>query len=165
MNKICRYYGKFAKQWRNKKGHLHSYYKTCGSAICLAQSHRQQKRAITSYREKEIIATCPKCSNQFLKDAPSRLHCKRCVPNNHAARRLRIYGLSEPEYLILIQQNGGLCKLCLKRPATDIDHDHITGRVRGFICTTCNAHLVSVEAPGWLARVKEYLENSNALCF
>jgi hypothetical protein len=38
-------------------------------------------------------------------------------------------------------RRDGLCIVCLKTPATHIDHDHDTGRVRGILCGSCNRAL------------------------
>lgn len=35
----------------------------------------------------------------------------------------------------------GLCTLCRKKKTLCIDHDHITGRFRGWLCRNCNAGL------------------------
>ena len=53
-----------------------------------------------------------------------------------------LYGLSEKEYIALIEQNDGRCHLCNTIPwRLNIDHDHNTGWVRGVLCQTCNIAL------------------------
>ena len=50
------------------------------------------------------------------------------------------YGMSPDEYSELLKKQGGHCALCLATPDQDrtgqlhIDHDHVTGRVRGLLC-------------------------------
>jgi hypothetical protein len=39
----------------------------------------------------------------------------------------------------MIEAQGGLCAVCKKRPATQVDHDHKTKKVRGIVCLNCNA--------------------------
>lgn len=39
----------------------------------------------------------------------------------------------------LIQQQDGLCAVCRSRAATQVDHDHKTGAIRGIVCLLCNA--------------------------
>lgn len=59
---------------------------------------------------------------------------------------LRDYGLTEDQYQKLWDSQRGLCKICntelseAKRRA-HVDHDHITGRVRGILCANCNRGL------------------------
>ncbi|MER5393094.1 endonuclease domain-containing protein [Saccharopolyspora sp. NPDC002686] len=39
----------------------------------------------------------------------------------------------------LIDAFGATCPTCRTNPATDIDHDHFTGLVRGLLCQYCNS--------------------------
>lgn len=58
------------------------------------------------------------------------------------------YGLSELEYRALYRAQGGRCYVCRKATGKSkrlgVDHDHLTGEVRGLVCTgslsanTCN---------------------------
>jgi len=62
------------------------------------------------------------------------------------------YGITLEQYNILLESQNGVCKLCGK-PEVDIcnkkgavrnlavDHDHVTGRVRGLLCRGCNQGL------------------------
>lgn len=79
----------------------------------------------------------------------------------------KLYGMSVPDYMSLLDKQGGLCALCGKPPKKNgrplhIDHCHETGRVRGILCFTCNGSLGhlgdTVEA---LEKVMRYLRGSN----
>lgn len=58
--------------------------------------------------------------------------------------RLRTYGITKGQFTeMLVAQKGG-CAICHTiwgsgRKGPFIDHDHITGRVRGLLCHSCNA--------------------------
>lgn len=57
---------------------------------------------------------------------------------------LRRHGLVPEEYAKLLNEQGGVCAICRrtqhgKRLA--IDHDHLSGRVRGLLCQHCNLAL------------------------
>lgn len=59
------------------------------------------------------------------------------------AERLRRFGLTEDEYDLLVERQGGVCAICGLGPTTDgrrlaVDHDHHTGVIRGLLCTNCN---------------------------
>ena len=41
----------------------------------------------------------------------------------------------------MLAEQGGLCALCRERPAEHVDHDHLTGRVRGLLCFCCDQGL------------------------
>jgi hypothetical protein len=51
------------------------------------------------------------------------------------------YGIDEEAAGKLIEEQGGLCPLCLDAWAVHIDHDHATRRVRGVLCFNCNGGL------------------------
>ncbi|MGH2786660.1 MAG: endonuclease VII domain-containing protein [Actinomycetota bacterium] len=53
------------------------------------------------------------------------------------------YGLSLLEYESLAARQNGVCAIC-RQPqdgGLHIDHDHISGRVRGLLCGRCNKAL------------------------
>lgn len=58
------------------------------------------------------------------------------------ATKLRFrYGITYEQYEALFKAQRGLCALCGKRPAADVDHDHKTHIVRGLLCRACNVGL------------------------
>ena len=56
------------------------------------------------------------------------------------------------------------CAICKKTPVTGLvlDHDHASGRARGFLCHRCNSHLVSIHTKETLKLVEAYLQNPPA---
>lgn len=57
---------------------------------------------------------------------------------------LNKYGITVEDYDRLLAQQQGLCAICgSERGATSfhVDHDHNTGKVRGFLCARCNIAL------------------------
>lgn len=67
-------------------------------------------------------------------------------PERHAAARRRsdlrlTYGLTPEAYQTLHDRQEGLCAVCNTRSgrrALHVDHDHVTGVVRGLLCSDCN---------------------------
>jgi len=54
-------------------------------------------------------------------------------------RRLRAaYGISKVVRDFMEAKVNGNCEICGKAVKLVIDHDHITGDVRGLLCSTCN---------------------------
>lgn len=67
---------------------------------------------------------------------------KRYVADNreqvNMRRRLAKRGLTEDEFLQMFNAQAGLCAICRRPRALDIDHSHETGEVRGLLCGPCN---------------------------
>jgi len=57
------------------------------------------------------------------------------------------YGLTGEQYEDLFQRQHGCCAICL-RPSTEfknklaVDHDHVSGHIRGLLCNNCNRRVV-----------------------
>jgi hypothetical protein len=52
----------------------------------------------------------------------------------------RKYNLTEEEYSVMLEKQGGTCAICFSKctRALAVDHEHATGRVRGLLCNNCN---------------------------
>lgn len=99
--------------------------------------------------------------------------CKSCASEaSHGAHVEKTYGITRDEYAQLLEFQGGRCYVCRRNPGKRrlaVDHDHVTGDVRGLLCSDnergCNhAVLGSLEGSqgGNLAaarRLVEYLED------
>jgi hypothetical protein len=75
------------------------------------------------------------------------------------------YGITSEEYDQIFLEQDGKCKICgihqneLKRNLA-VDHNHMTGKVRGLLCTKCNTVLGLVnDDPVLLIKAEEYLES------
>lgn len=59
-----------------------------------------------------------------------------------AQKREQLYGLSPCQFRGLLEQQAGLCGVCCEPMTpgkqTHVDHDHLTGEVRGLLCHHCN---------------------------
>ena len=66
-----------------------------------------------------------------------------------AKAQLRRYGLTPDDYSAMLDAQGGTCALahCDQTPTDDrhgrlhVDHDHVTGAIRGLVCFAHNAML------------------------
>lgn len=79
-------------------------------------------------------------------------YCKFCNKTvnerTYVSRCAKRYGLSVDDYNSLLEKQGNKCAICKcpqpnegklsKRNRLVIDHDHLTGRVRGLLCDPCN---------------------------
>jgi len=84
------------------------------------------------------------------------------------SRRLkRIRGITLDDYDQLLTQQGGGCAACGEPPTTirlHIDHDHVTGQIRGLLCRHCNSALgYGRDDPKILRGLADYLERGPLL--
>jgi hypothetical protein len=100
--------------------------------------------------------TCVECKRtRYREDRVSQIARAR---NYRLSRR---YGITQEEYLELLRQQRGQCKLC-ERGLDDmyphVDHCHDSGRVRGILCGQCNRGLGLLgDSPDLLERAVLYL--------
>lgn len=78
------------------------------------------------------------------------------------------YDISLQEYDDLLAAQEGMCALCSRTALEEgrflsVDHDHVTGRVRGILCLACNFAIERIAAdPAWGMRVLAYLQREAA---
>jgi hypothetical protein len=122
-------------------------------------------------KRKEIIdgkLTCSKCGEKKSTDAFCRdkhassghcSYCKECRLGYFSKTRQqrkdsylkRSYGIDLEEYRQMYDAQSGVCAIC-GRPESQItkgtlqdlsvDHNHLTGHVRGLLCNRCNWQLM-----------------------
>lgn len=64
-----------------------------------------------------------------------------------------------------VAAHGPACQICGNVPkrGLDQDHDHKTGKTRGWLCHRCNRALPSWVTPHWLIRAAIYLDGTGEL--
>lgn len=77
-------------------------------------------------------------------------------------RLKRLYGITPEQFDKMMQAQGGVCAVCGKPPKTlrlNIDHDHVSKKVRGLLCFFCNKKIVGRHHDGkLLRRAADYLD-------
>ncbi len=76
------------------------------------------------------------------------------------AHIMKKYGLSEDEYRALYRAQGGRCYVCRRASGRNrrlaVDHNHLTGEVRGLVCSgsldakTCNRLIAILDREAFL---------------
>lgn len=66
---------------------------------------------------------------------------ERTLKRQRARIIKKLYGITQEEFEARSAAQGGLCAICKKLKRLVVDHDHATGRIRGLLCTPCNAAL------------------------
>jgi hypothetical protein len=83
--------------------------------------------------------------------------------NERSAREYlrRAHKLTIDDVRDMVEEQCGVCVICLGAPAAQVDHDHQTGAIRGVRCFNCNVALGQCRDDPWiLRRAAEYLEGS-----
>lgn len=77
------------------------------------------------------------------------------------SRRCAAYGISAGDFCQMYAAQFGCCAICKRKrkyTALVIDHNHITGQVRGLLCRKCNSGLgMFGDDPAALGRAHTYL--------
>ncbi len=85
--------------------------------------------------------------------------CSRCQRNEKLLRR---YGITLVEYEALLLAQADRCACCrnLAEKTLCVDHDHLTGKIRGLLCDGCNRSLGSLgDSVEGVEKALAYLQN------
>lgn len=82
----------------------------------------------------------------------------------------RKFAMSITDYDSMLLAQEGLCKICLEPPhrkrKAHVDHDHVTGKVRGILCHDCNRLLGAARDRVDILRAAViYLETDHEISF
>lgn len=90
---------------------------------------------------------------------------KRATPSQQRVRHHRHrYGLEPEDFYKMIDDQHNLCYCCsklggeTKGTKLQIDHDHVTGKVRRLLCNRCNDIAGAIEDARYQAVFKYLLE-------
>jgi hypothetical protein len=85
---------------------------------------------------------CKPCMSSYFKERNKDPEVKaRARTNSYKTK----YGITINKYDEMLKQQNGVCKLCGSAESKRgdhrlmVDHDHVTGEVRGLLCNPCNA--------------------------
>ncbi len=73
------------------------------------------------------------------------------------------FKIGESEYDEILKSQGGVCAICrLPHERFHIDHDHVTNKIRGILCPSCNTGLGKLgDTLDGLMRAVRYLEETS----
>lgn len=75
---------------------------------------------------------------------PDNLYNQRTTDGRRRYRLRAKYGLEAGQFEAMLESQGNACKICgCTEPeyGWNVDHDHVTGAVRGILCFHCNTGL------------------------
>ena len=142
----------------------------CGRAVASrALCDRHYRRAKNG---QDVERRCRFCGGLLDPNMHAqRIYCsKDCKEREQAVQRrethrerwLKQYGLTPEEYEEMMAAQEGLCAICRGEQHNGrnwcVDHDHVTGKVRGILCMACNTALGNFrDDPAILAAAIRYL--------
>lgn len=105
-----------------------------------------RKGMIPKWGRCQVDQSCEACKQPFRPAGVTQQCCKTCIPNSQAWYRWKSYGLTQPGFELLWHRCQGRCEGCRceisdkthGRNMLCIDHDHVTGKIRGILCSACN---------------------------
>lgn len=106
----------------------------CGNGYPLTLEHFHADRTSPS----GFQTYCKKC--QYAQGAKYKAgpKCKQVMRRSHLKRK---YGISLGEYQAMADKQNQLCAICGEKKDLHIDHDHVSGLIRGLLCGDCNRAL------------------------
>jgi len=133
----------------------------CGEAKSLDDFH---KKSSAKDGKQTMCKECNKARvRSWQDDNPNYWRTQRNRKDSIAVqRRARTYGITETEVKLLLETS--FCELChaefSETARKNIDHDHVTGKVRGVLCGHCNRGLGHFkDDPELLKRAINYLNS------
>jgi len=98
--------------------------------------------------------------------------CRAAIQNKLAhsqSKRLHLYDLTDLHHMMLVHAQDNCCAICNISFSLDgvkecVDHDKITGNIRGLLCNECNLGLGKFNHdPDVFEKIAPYLRKGNTL--
>lgn len=110
---------------------------------------RESARRRLGIEARPASKVCWWCDKPFVAADGRKLYCGRecSLIGSKLDGRMAKYGLSRDQYRQLYRAQRGLCAICAKPERTArnrllcVDHDHVTGHIKGLLCSHCNRGL------------------------
>lgn len=111
---------------------------TCRCTLCVVAwnaycAGRKAARVGKSREEKEGIR-----QHGIPKSYQYGCRCTPCTDAHTSYTREKKYLLNSDEYATLLKKSNGTCMCCGKEDKLVMDHCHISNKIRGLLCTSCN---------------------------
>lgn len=135
-----------------------TYTRTCRTCAMVKPLHDFYKTPTGTHRR--ICRSCTVDGNKARDAKPDVADKKR---NQHL---MGLYGISSEEYEEMFKSQGGVCAVCGKPPIKTrlaVDHDHVTKKIRGLLCSRCNLWVIGkFRDPETLLSAANYLSDPPA---
>jgi hypothetical protein len=135
-------------------GKFKGYKRNCAEHLNLQKTARNRILAPLG------LQFCSRCRRELLQ---AEFHsntnaCKACKKAEHLERR---YGVTPRIWEQMFDEQRGVCSICQVRPPAVVDHDHVTGAIRGLLCHGCNTGIGHLgDSPEMVKRALRYLQGA-----
>lgn len=149
--------------------------KTCNKCLIKQSLDNYRSHSTTKDHKRTICKSCDDANQRRWyaankeEYAATTLAWQRKNPEKRKGYRIKAtYGISFDDFLDMLKAQENKCKICgtahsmnTSKTRLCIDHDHVTGKVRGLLCDKCNRGLgVFRDNPEFLLKAAEYLKNA-----
>lgn len=125
-----------------------------------------QAKRVKAKRKQDMVWRQKQCerSKKWRLENPERNY--RSVRN--ATLKIK-YGITFDQYVEMFNKQGCQCAVCGEKESKGygkmaVDHDHITGKIRGILCQPCNTSIGKMqENPVLIRKLAEYIEKNGDL--
>jgi hypothetical protein len=122
----------------------------CGAVKPLSDFHASAKGKM------KRASWCKTCANGIARER----HKREYTPENKRRWQIKSrYGITCDQFDTILSAQKGKCGICsveLVKP--HIDHDHMTGVVRGLLCHRCNIVIGGFDDPDFRMKATAWLE-------
>lgn len=119
-----------------------------------------------------MVRTCELCAKEHTPHNYNQRWCDECTGGGKHTRRVRIHGLPAKLYEQMFEAQEHRCAICRRefesclnekhKKTLFVDHDHVTGQVRGLLCPRCNNGMSYVDSIDWHRQALEYSATAKA---
>lgn len=139
---------------------------TCGEQKSLDMFYKS-----ATYKD-GLSYRCKTC-DYAARNAYHKKHYHLVREKLRANQRKSKYGLDEEAFTLLLAKQGGKCGICFIELSQEfgrhhlpnklvVDHCHVTGKVRGLLCTKCNKGIGLLgDSIDSLYKALEYLKDAD----
>ena len=114
-------------------------------------------------------ATCKYGKDNLCKECANIRRQKSYTPEKYKEYAFKKkYGITKEDYNIMFNEQNGCCKICSKHQSElsatlAVDHNHLTGDVRGLLCGSCNRGIGLLQDDvGLLKAAIKYIEDNGS---
>lgn len=144
----------------------HAYYEQHKERILTRQRARRIEKSEEISAKKRIYESTPerKSARLMAQRKYEKLHKAKITRKKRYYRMLKAHNITAEHFQKIHEKQDGKCLICNLVIAVDdrqwcIDHDHVTGDIRGLLCRSCNCGLGNFhDSPKLLRAAIRYLQ-------